>query len=109
MDLLKFKYPDYNRFMVSGSPKLLEEAKSRGFYNGNTPYNKLFSTLFFRGGKIKSKGGNDELLNSEAWAYCRAFMRSFEPKHEEKEAVCAMIMSEILEPECETITETPTY
>lgn len=29
-------------------------------------------------------------------------MGSFEPKHEEKEAICALLMSELLEPKLET-------
>lgn len=79
-------------------PALLDEAKRLKFYDGNTPYNKLFSTLFFSGGKIKFKEGIDEDFKKRAWGYCRAFMGSWEPKHEEKEAICAYIMSHILEP-----------
>jgi hypothetical protein len=95
MELTKFKFPttrDTNK-------ELLAEARSRGFYNGSTPYNKLFSDLFFKGGDIKFKDGLDEDFKNEAWKYCRSFMGSFMPKHEEKEAICAMLMSELLEVE----------
>jgi hypothetical protein len=102
MDLRTFKFPEvtgvdiaFPTFKVD--KKLLQEAKDRGFYDGNTPYNSLFSTLFFKGGKVKFKKKVDKEYQERAWAYCRAFMGSWEPKHEEKEAICALIMSEIVE------------
>ena len=104
MDLKKFKFKK-----VSGADmavptfdtdkQLLIEAKDRGFYNGHTPYNKLFSNLFFSGGQIQFKPDLDETFKKEAWGYCRSFMGSWSPKHEEKEAICAMLMSELLLPE----------
>lgn len=78
---------------------LLEEAKERGFYNGNTPYNKLFSTIFFIGGQVKFKSGLEKSFVDKAWPYTIALMSSWEPKHEEKEAICAMLLSELVEPE----------
>ena len=106
IDLKEFQFPNVSEadaaFPVFRTiPELLVEARERGFYNGNTPYNKLFSNLFFGGGKIKFKEGLDEAFVKRAWPYCRSFMRSWEPKHEEKEAICAMIMSELLEPTLE--------
>lgn len=100
MDLTKFQF---QKVLGFSSPKidkiLLEEAKERGFYNGYTPYNKLFSKLFFSGGKVKFKAELNEDFRSSAWKYCRAIMGGWDSKHEEKEAVCSLIMSEILEPE----------
>lgn len=103
MDLKTFEFPKITGVdivfpILQADKKLLKEAKERGFYNGNTPYNKLFATLFFRGGKVKFKKKVDLDYRNRAWAYCCAFMNSGEPKHEEKEAICALIMSEILEP-----------
>jgi hypothetical protein len=103
MNLLEFNYPKPNGVDVVFStyrtiPELLKEAQERKFYNGYTPYNKLFSDLFFLGGKVVFKKGLDENKRKEIWQYCRSFMGSYEPKHEEKEAICAMLMSEILEP-----------
>lgn len=77
---------------------LLEEAKARGFYLGHTLYNDLFSKLFYDGGKVKFKENLDEEFLNRAWPYCRSFMGSWEPSHEDKEAVCALLMSELLEP-----------
>lgn len=101
MDLKNFNFPEVNdvdlAFSTFGTiPELLNEAKERGFYNGNTEYNQLFSELFFSGGKIEFKKDVDEEFKSKAWPYCRSFMGSFEPKHEEKDAICAMLMSELL-------------
>ena len=101
MDLKKFKFPNVNDVDVAFStrrtdPKLLAEAKERGFYDGNTEYNDLFSNLFFSGGEVEFKKNIDEEFKSKAWPYLRSFMSSFEPKHEEKEAICAMLMSELL-------------
>jgi hypothetical protein len=103
MDLKTFEFPKVNGASMAfptlrAIPELLKEAKERGFYNGNTPYNKLFSDLFFSGGKIQFKKDVNETLKAKAWPYCRAFMGSFEPSHEDKEAICALIMSELLEP-----------
>jgi hypothetical protein len=103
MDLTKFSFPKVSEAgMVFSSIKtdktLLAEAKERGFYGGHTPYNKIFSQLFFNGGRVNFKSNIDKEFKKTAWAYCRAFMGSWEPKHEEKEAICALIMSELLEP-----------
>lgn len=107
IDLQNFKFPEVTGtdliFSVTKTnPKLLEEAKRRNFYGGHTPYNKLFSDLFFNGGKVVFKKDIDPDFKKNAWLYCRSLMSSWEPKHEEKEAVCAMLMSELLEPNLTT-------
>jgi hypothetical protein len=103
MDLTKFDFKKLNATesvfcTLKADPKLLAEAKNRGFYNGYSEYNRLFSKLFFEGGKVQFKESIDPEFKANAWPYLRAFMGSFEPKHEEKEAICALIMSELLEP-----------
>lgn len=103
IDLLQYNYPkptgaDMAFPTYDAIPELLEEAKRRGFYDGRTPYNKLFSDLFFNGGRVVFKSGINREKQKEIWAYVRSFMGSWAPKHEHKEAICAMIMSEILEP-----------
>lgn len=104
MDLTKFKFPkvttvDLAFCTFKTDPDLLEEAKKRGFYDNRTPYNELFNKMFFSGGMVRFKKGLDADFKERAWNYCRAFMGSFEPKHEEKEAICSMLMSELLETE----------
>lgn len=104
MNLKTYKFPKISAISEGISTqetdkKLLAEAKKRGFYNGETKYNKLFSTLLFFGGSVVFKKDINQDFQDRAWLYCLALMKSFEPKHEEKEAVCAMIMSELVEPE----------
>ena len=78
---------------------LLAEAKERGFYNGNTAYNNLFSELFFNGGKVTFRDDVDEDFKAKAWPYLKSFMMSFRPRHEEKEAISALLLSEMVEAE----------
>lgn len=80
-------------------PVLLDEAERRGFGNWNHPYCRLFSKLFFSGGRVVFKPDVPEDYRVKVWRYLQAFMRSWEPKHEHKEAISAMLLSEICEPE----------
>jgi len=77
-------------------PKLLKEAKKRGYYNGHSRWNDLASQLFFFGGELKLK--KDWTPNKQrGLRYMKAFMGSWEPKHEEKEAIVALLLSELCE------------
>lgn len=101
MNLKEFKFPsasgNFGFSTLKTDPKLLKEAKKRGFYEEKTPYNALFSELFFSGGKLNFKKDLPEDFKSSATEYLLSFMRSFEPKHEEKEAVSALILSELVD------------
>lgn len=102
MELKDYQFPTITALNIAFSttttdPILLKEAKDRGFYNGRSPYNTLFSNLFFSGGTLKYKPGLDKEFLQKASNYMKSLMMSFEPKHEEKEAVCAFILSEIAE------------
>ncbi len=102
MDIKTFKFPELSKIDLFGSTtktnsKLLAEAKERGFYCGHTPYNDLFSKLFFNGGKLKFKKNLGADFKAKALPYLKSFMGSFEPKHEEKEAICALLLSELVE------------
>lgn len=104
LDLSKYNFPEVTGVDLAfptfnTDHVLLKEAEDRGLLHGNTQYNKLFSTLFFSGGKVKFKEGIDTEFQTRAWRYMRALIGSFSPKHEHKEAVCALILSEICEPE----------
>ena len=98
MDLKTFDFPDLDDTTAvrKAAAELIEEAKERGFYLGRTDHNKLFNDLFFDGGKIEFKKDFDEDFKAKAWPFCRGFMGSWDPKHEHKEAICAMLMSELL-------------
>ena len=98
MDVTKFNFPKVDWLDdLKADKDLLKEAKARGFYNGHTVYNKLFSKLFFKGGKVKLKENLDENFKAAAWPYCRILMQSFSLGHNEKEAICALLFSELLE------------
>lgn len=98
MDLKTFEFPDLNDVAAvrKASMELLAEAEERGFYDGGTEYNDLFSELFFDGGKIEFQKNLDEGFKTKAWTFCQAFMSSWDPKHEHKAAICALLMSELL-------------
>jgi hypothetical protein len=101
-DIKDFQYPVLKPVDVAFSTlrtntQLLELAKAKGFYNGDTPYNQLFSSMFYKGGSIMFQKGLDEKRKEQAWWYFKALASSFEPKHEEKEAICALILSELAE------------
>jgi len=76
---------------------LLKEAEKRGFYGGGKPGNDFFNTLFFKGIKEWPKGKNvpDQKKADIMLMYARQLCRSFEPKHEHKEYVCAMIFDDL--------------
>lgn len=105
MNLIKYKFPELTKFdeVFSTLPtdkKLLSEAMARGFYEGDTEYNDTFNKIFFNteGMKVTFKPGVDRVFLEKAWKYCKCLMKSFEPKQQEKEAVCAMLMSELILP-----------
>lgn len=103
LDLRTFEFPK-----VTGAdmafptfdtiPALRDEAKARGFYRDG-PYVDLASSLFFKGGRVEFLEGVPEDFQKAAWAYVRAFMGSFAPSHEDKTAICALILSEIVQPQ----------
>lgn len=102
MDLKKFKFPKISVSDIvfptqKTNQRLLIEATTRGFYNGHTPYNTLFSMLFFNGGKLNFKKDLPDEFKNAAVPYLKSFMGSFATKHEEKEAICAMLLSELVD------------
>lgn len=104
LDVRSFEFPrvtaaDMAFGCFDADPRLLAEAKRRGFYCKDTPYNKLFSTLFFKGGAVKFKADVPEDFKAKAWPYLRSFMGSFSPSHEDKSAISALLLSEMCEPE----------
>ena len=101
MDLKEFDFPKLSDVdvvfgAVNTDKTLLEEAKRRGFYGGNTRHNSLFSELFFNGGKLDFKNDLDEDFKKKVLPYLKSFMGSFSPRHEDKEAISAMLLSEIV-------------
>ncbi len=80
-------------FSTQGTNKdLLAIAKSHGFYNGDSKWNKAFSSLFFGGGRIETSRKIPEDDKQKMIRYFKSLASSFQPKHEEKEAVCALLL-----------------
>lgn len=105
MNLHEFKFPTVSAADVAFPtfdtiPELLKEAEERGFMRSENKYNRLFSKIFFRGADekdiLKYKTVPKE-FEAAAWKYFNALARSYAPKHEHKEAVCAMLLSELVE------------
>ena len=71
-----------------------------GFKNGNmrTEWNQLVSAWFFRGLSSLKLVPMDGVDTSKAMRHLSAIMRSYEPKHEHKEAAVAYLMSLWFEP-----------
>lgn len=104
LDLQTFPWPKVTGIDVvfptaNTDPALLAEATRRGYsmYSGGNdkPGNKMFSTLFYEGGKIIYREEVPEEHRKNVYAYLRSFMGSWAPKHEHKHAVCAMLLDEI--------------
>jgi hypothetical protein len=104
LDLRTFPWPKVTAADVvfptaDTDSKLLKEAERRGYsiYNGGNdkPGNKMFSTLFYEGGRVIYREDVPEEHRKNVWAYLRSYMGSWAPKHEHKHAVCAMLLDEI--------------
>ena len=97
MDLSTYKFPEVSKVDLAFStfntiPELLEEANKRNLAKGR----KKFNELFFNGGKVEFQKDFEGSWKENAFLYARSLMGSFSPKHEDKEAVCAMIFEECL-------------
>ena len=100
MNLQDYDFPKLTKVEIAFSTVktddfLLELAKERGFYDGNTPFNRLFLKLFHNGGEFTFQSSATEEFRTKAFPYLKALMMSYEPSHEDKDAVCALILSEL--------------
>lgn len=86
----------------SNYARALKECPEQFKVHDNTPYHKLFSKMFYSGltkneiAALHFRSG-DQLIKNKQLAYLQSIMASFEPKHEDKEAVCAWILSLIVD------------
>lgn len=94
MNLKKHEFGAISMAMAV-DPALLVEAKKRGFYNGGTKWERYFNDLFFGGGSVTYRQDVPADFTATTMTYLKHFMGSFEPKHEEKAAISALILSEI--------------
>ena len=96
LDLKTYKFQKISLSMPTDKV-LLTEAIERGFGDYNNPYCDLFSELFFKGGGFNLKKDLDSSLKENVFPYFKYFAGSYEPKHEEKTAICAMLLSELVD------------
>lgn len=101
LSLAAYPFPETNRGNIIFAPidtdqALLDEAKRRGFYMKDTPANRMFKDLFNKGGKLITKNEIDPDYLRHGIPYLKALMQSYTPRHEDKEAVCAMLLDELV-------------
>ncbi len=99
LSLMAYPFPDIKRIeegfsTLKAEPELFEEAKRRGFFMGHTKANQMFGRLF-SGGRIMIKPEADTEFVRRVIPYLKALLNSYALKHEEKEAICAMLLDEI--------------
>lgn len=109
MNLLTYKY--HQRSKGSTDPILLKLAKEREFREGfkaDGNYGKqkqwidLFNGLFFRGGRLAYKESITVDEKSNVMSYLIEYMAGCDSDHNDKTAICAMLLSEIVDLEkCE--------
>lgn len=97
MELKDYQWPELSAldiaFSTTKAPKeLVEEAEKRDLSKGE----KKFNELFFSGGRIQRQADVDGTWKEKALAFAISLMKSWEPKHEHKAAICAMIFEETL-------------
>lgn len=63
------------------------------FKSGHNEWCRLVSTWFFRGLKSFDCIPKEDIEKKKAMAHISAILKSFEPKHEHKEAGCAYLLS----------------
>lgn len=71
MNIQQFEFPKPS-LTLHAHPDLLREAKNRGVYNGDTPYNQLFLDLFHVGGRLNFKDNLDPDFKDKAVQYLKS-------------------------------------
>ena len=99
LSLMAYPFPEIQRVeevfsTLKADPALLEEARLCGCKIGHTKSNQMFGRLF-GGGRIVIKPEADTEFVRRVIPYLKALLSSYALKHEEKEAICAMILDEI--------------
>lgn len=110
IDLWEYQFPKLTETDLAFStlntiPEILKEAQLRGFDSGRGIYYQMFNDKFFNGIRVTHKNVEDSKSDQRQSMvmYFLCLCKSFSPKHEHKEAVCSMLMSELYEPEYEVV------
>lgn len=102
-ETLKFPFHAVDRATMifgSGIPAYHEVLKAcpPEFQAYRNQWNQAANHIFFNGcdkRSLKFRSGSQQVA-SQQWAYFRTWLGSFEPKHEDKSAVCGWLLSLML-------------
>lgn len=70
-----------------------KEQIPKEFWRGHTPWNRFVSEWFFSGWPARGLYSREDIDPNLAFRHLHTIMRSFEPKHEHKEAAVAWLAS----------------
>ena len=104
MSIEQLPIPEYKNHVglfgssVSTDPELLKLAQERGFHEMDNAYNQLAAGLFFGGASYTVRRDVEPGYRLKCVGYVNALLQSFEPKHEDKMAVAALVLHEVCEP-----------
>jgi len=71
-----------------------KEEIPKEFWRGDTKWNKIFSQMFFSGGKFTKMTPKEGVDSTKAMRAIKSIMGSWSPKHEHKDAAVAFMLSE---------------
>lgn len=105
MNLQTFDFSQHDEYLLGkdgitsmpADDKLLAEAKKRGLYKTLSPHRALHLATANFGGVIKIKAGLPYKWANNALNYLVKLRMSVKCNEEEKQAICALILSEIAE------------
>lgn len=91
-----FKVPEFDKPAAVFGARLDEYPKRDTIPKVDRKFSDVFSALFFRGGSLADHGLmlKSEINRPAAMMAIRAWMTSFDPKHEHKEETVAWALSE---------------
>lgn len=97
MNLSNYKFPEVTGIDMAFSTlntteELVQEAEERNLTKGRAK----FQEIFYSGGEVELQKDVKGTWKEHAYLYAKCLMSSWSPKHEHKEAVCAMIFEECL-------------
>ena len=98
MNLLTYDFK--TNWPETTDPALLELATERGFtnnYGEQKAWIGLFDSLFFGGGKLAWKESISKEERAPLMSYFRQYMQGFDSSHGDKTAICAMLLSEVVD------------
>lgn len=105
MDIIKHSFPILSPARILYNDlktdyKLLNEAKLRGYFESDNEYSKLAKEWILGYWNLMHEFSRIDEVKKLMWDYCQAIAASVEIKLNEKEAICALLLSEIMPEFC---------